>query len=142
LGLAHASDIQRHNAILALKALAADRPEEVPAVPTAIVPPGQEGGFVRIEEAAAAAIPRWALGERGALEIPLHGAATAPDLLGNGIQRPALPMIAPALLVDGQPLRPPRSGAGHLPAWRVVGAQAARRRSGRRGRWGHARGVV
>src|SRR5262249_61268662 len=73
LRLAHASDIQRDNPILAPKPLVADRPEEMPAIPTAVVPPGQEGRFVGIEEAAATVMPRLPLRERRALQIPLYG---------------------------------------------------------------------
>jgi hypothetical protein len=62
LGLAHASDIQGHNPILAPKTMAADRPEEMRAMATAIVPPCQESRFVRIEETAVTAMPRLALG--------------------------------------------------------------------------------
>jgi hypothetical protein len=40
------------------------------AIPTPAVPPGQEDGFVRIEEASVAAMPRLALGKRRALERP------------------------------------------------------------------------
>src|SRR5919109_5294746 len=66
LRLAHASDVQRDNPILALKTLVADRPEEMPTVPTAVVPASQEGRFVRIEQAAAAAMSRLALRKRRA----------------------------------------------------------------------------
>jgi hypothetical protein len=70
LGLAHASDIESHTAILTLKALAADGSEERRAIATAAMPSGQEGGFVRIEEPAVAAMPRLALGKWRALKSP------------------------------------------------------------------------
>jgi hypothetical protein len=101
LGLAHASDIQGHNAILASKAVAADGPEEMRTIPTPAIPTSQGGGFVRIEEAAVAAMQRLALGKRRVLEIALHGAPTEPDPMRNGIEGPALPMVHPDLLVAG-----------------------------------------
>jgi hypothetical protein len=123
LGLAHASDIQGHNPILTPKTLAADGSEEMRAIPTPAVPPGQEGGFVRIEQAAVAAIPRLVLGERWALEVALHGAPTEPDLVRNRIQGPALPMGRPDLLVLGHPLGPPRGGEGRDPCGRLRGGE-------------------
>ena len=86
------------------------------AIPTPAVPPGQEGGFVRIEEAAVAAMPRLALGKRRALEVALHGAPTEPDLLRDGIQRPALLMVGPDLLVVGPPAGPAAGGASRAAA--------------------------
>jgi hypothetical protein len=115
LGLAHASDIKSHNPLLAPKPLAADRPEQTPAIATAVVPPGQEGRFVWVEETAATAMSRLALGERRALEVAPHGAATEPDLVRDRVQRPALPMVAPDLLVGGHPLGPPGGGDGQRP---------------------------
>ncbi len=86
MGVAHASDIERHNPILALKTLAANRPEEVPAIPTPTIPPSQEGRVVRVEEAAVTTMPRLALGERRALEVPPHGTPTEPDLVRDRVQ--------------------------------------------------------
>ena len=125
MGLAHASDIESHNAILTLKALAADRPEEMRAIPTAAIPSGQEGSFVRIEEAAATAMSWLALGERRALEVALHGAPTEAHLLRDRVQRPPLLMIPPDLVILGPPLGPPLAGQ----AYRCGG----RLRRGRRG---------
>ena len=110
MGLAHASAIQGHNPILAAKALAADRAEETRAIPTAVVPPGQESSFVRIEETVVAAMPRWALRKRRALEVALHGASTEAHLLRDGVQRPSLLMICPDLVIVGPPLGPPLAG--------------------------------
>ena len=110
LRLTHAPDIQRHNAILALKALATDGPEEMGAIPAPAVPPGQEGRFVRIEEAAVAGIHRLALGKRGALQIALHGAPTEADLRRNGVQGPPLLMMRPDLVILGPPSGPPLAG--------------------------------
>jgi hypothetical protein len=107
LRLAHASDIQGHNTVLAPKTLATDGPEEMRAIPTPIVPPGQEGRFVRIEEAAVAAMPRLALGKCRALKIPLDGAPTEPHLLGDGVQSPPLLVISPDLVILGPPLGTP-----------------------------------
>src|SRR5262249_50770883 len=104
LGLAHASDIERHNPILTLKALATDGPEEMGAIATPAVPPGEEGGFVGIQNTAVAAMPRLALRKRRALEVPLHGAPTEPDLVRDGVQRPALPMGGPDLVIVGPPV--------------------------------------
>ena len=98
----------------------------MPAIPTSAIPPSQEGGFVRIEDAAVAAMPRLALGERRALEVALHGAPTEPDLVRNGVQRPPLPMGGPDLLVGRHPLGPPRGGEAPLPVWTAVEARAAR----------------
>jgi hypothetical protein len=70
LGLAHASDIQGHNPILAPKALATDHTEEMRAIATPTIPPGQEGHFVGIKEATVAAMSRLALRKRRALEGP------------------------------------------------------------------------
>jgi hypothetical protein len=139
LGLAHAPDIQGYDAILAPKALAADRPEEMRAIPTPAIPPGQEGRFVRIEETAVAAMPRLALGKRRAPEIPLHGAPTEPDLSGNRIQGPALPMVRPDLLVASDPLYPPRGGAGHCPCGWLLGRE---QHGGATGGRGWAGGIV
>ena len=61
LGLA--ADRPRHNPVLASNPLAADRPEAVLAMPTAVVPAGQEGRCVGIQEPEVAAMPRWALGD-------------------------------------------------------------------------------
>ncbi len=139
MGLAHASDIQSHNTILALKTLAADRPEEMPAIATAVVPPGQEGRFVRIEETAAAAMSRLALGECRILEVALHGAATEPDLVRNGIEGPALPMLRPDLLVAGHPLRPPRGGERRRPCGRLLRRE---RHGGEAGAGGRVGGIM
>jgi hypothetical protein len=106
LRLAHASDIESHHAIhaiLAPKALAADHPEEMCTIPTPVIPPSQESGFVRIETTAVAAMVRLALGKRRALEVPLHGAPTDADPVGNRIEGPSLLMLCPHLLV----VRPP-----------------------------------
>jgi hypothetical protein len=92
-------------------------------MPTPVVPAGQEGGFVRVQEAAAAAMARLALGERGALQIPRHGAPTEPHLLGHGLQGPALPMGGPDLLVDRHPLRPPRGTKGCCPGGGLWGRE-------------------
>jgi hypothetical protein len=119
LRLAPASDIQGHEAILAPTALAADGPEEGPAVATAVVPPGQEGRFVGLEEAAVAAMPWLALGKCRALKIPLHGAPAEPDLVRNRVQGPALPMLRPALLILGHPRGPPCGGEGRGPCGRL-----------------------
>jgi hypothetical protein len=110
LRLAHASDVQRDNAILALKALAADRPEEMPAIPTPAIPASQEHGFVRIGNAAVAAMPRLALRKRRALEIALHGAPTEAHLLRDGVQRSPLLMIRPDLVIMGPPSGTPLAG--------------------------------
>jgi hypothetical protein len=110
LGLVHTPDIQGHNAVLALKPLAADRPEEMGAIPTPAVPPGQESRFVRIEEAAVAGMHRLALGTRRALEVPLHRAPTEADLRGDGIEGPSLLMGSPDLLVVRSALGAPLAG--------------------------------
>jgi hypothetical protein len=52
---------------------------------------------------------RLALRECWTLEIPVYGAPTEAHLLCDGIQRPALPMGGPDLLVGGHPLRPSRA---------------------------------
>ncbi len=96
------------------------------AIPTPTIPPGQESGFVRIEETAVAAMPRLALGKRRALEVALHGAPTEPDLIGNRIQGPALSMVHPDLLVVGHPLGPPRGGEGRRPSGGPRGHRRAR----------------
>ena len=139
MGLAHASDIESHNPILALKPLVADRPEEMPAIPTPTIPPSQEGGFVRVEEAAVTTMPRWALGERRALEVPPHGTPTAPDLVRDRVQRPALPMVAPDLLVGGHPLGPPGGGEGYCPCGWLRGRE---RHGGKGGDGGGVCGIV
>ena len=90
MGLAHASDVQGHNAILASKALTTNCTKEMRAIPTPAVPTGQEDSFIRIEKTAVAAMPRLALGKRRALEIALHGAPTDAHLLRDGIQGPPL----------------------------------------------------
>jgi hypothetical protein len=69
---------------LAPKALTTNGTEEMRAIPTPEVPPGQEDGFTRIEETAVAAMPRLALGKCRVLEIALHGAPTEPDLVRHG----------------------------------------------------------
>jgi hypothetical protein len=108
--LPHTSDIQGHNPVLTPKALAADHAEEMRAMATPAIPPSQEGGFVGSKEAAVAAMPRLALGKHGALEIPLDGAPTEPHLRRNGVQRPALPMRRPGLVIVGPPSGPPLAG--------------------------------
>jgi len=137
--LAHGSDIQGHNPILASKTLATDGPEEMPAIATAVVPPGQQGRFVGIEEAAAAAMSRLALRECRTLEISLHGAATEPDLVRDRLQRPALSMGGPDLQVTGHPLRPPRRGKGYRSCrWLLRG----KRHGGEAGSDGRESGIV
>jgi hypothetical protein len=110
LGLAHASDIEGHDAILTLKTLATDRPEEMRAVPTPVIPTSQEHGFIRIEETAVTAMPRLALGKCRGLEIALHGAPTETHLLRDGVQRPTLLMRPPDLVIVGPPLGTPLAG--------------------------------
>jgi hypothetical protein len=110
LRLAHASDLQGHHTILAPKALATDGPEEMRAITTPAVPPGQEGGFVRIKEAAVAAMPRRALGKRRALEVALHGVPTEANLRRHGVQRPTLRMLRPDLVIMGPPSGAPLAG--------------------------------
>jgi hypothetical protein len=75
------------------------------ATPT--IPAGQEGGLIRVQEAAVTALPRWARGKRRALEVARHGAPTEPDLIGNSIEGPALLMRRPPLVIEGPPSRPP-----------------------------------
>jgi hypothetical protein len=70
LGLAHAPDLQGHHAILATKALAADRAEAGRPMPTAAVPTCQAQGFRGIKTAVIAVRPRLALGKGRALEGP------------------------------------------------------------------------
>lgn len=146
MGLTHAPHIQGHNPILALKPWATNGPEEMPAVATSTIPPSQEGGFVRVEEAAVTGMPRVALGECRALEVSPHGTPTEPDLMCHRVQRPPLPMVGPDLLVGHHPLRPPRGGEGRRPWGRLRGrerhsgdAEASGSRGGivqRRGRGG------
>jgi hypothetical protein len=112
LGLAPTADRPRHTPVLALTTLVADHPEEVPAMATPAVPAGQEGGCVRSEEAAATAMARGALGDRGALQRALPGAPTEPHRRGHGIPGPALPLGHPTRLVGGHPRRGPRGGEG------------------------------
>src|SRR2546426_7700499 len=108
------------------------------AVPTPAVPTGQEDGFVRIEDTAVAAMSRLALGKRRALEIPLHGAPTEPDLVRHRIQGPALPMVRPYLRVAGHPLSPPGGGEGHSPCGRLLGRE---RHGGEAGDGGRVYGI-
>jgi hypothetical protein len=98
---------------VAVKALSADCTEELRTIPTPAVPTGQEDGFVRIEDAPVAVMPRLALEKCRGLEIPLNNAPTEPDLVRHRIQGPALPMIRPNRLVAGHPLVPPKGGKGH-----------------------------
>ena len=107
MGLAHTSDIERHNPVLAPKPLAANRPEEMRAIATPTLPSSEEGGFIGIEEAAVAAMSRLALRKCGALEVALHGAPTQAHLLRDGVQRPPLLMIRPDLVIMRPPLGPP-----------------------------------
>jgi hypothetical protein len=95
----------------------------VPAIATAIVPPGQEGRFVRLEEAAATTMPRLTLRKRRALEVPPHGTPTEPDLVRDRIQRPLLPMDGPDLLAGRHPLDPTRGGEGHGPGGGLWGRE-------------------
>jgi hypothetical protein len=110
LRLAHAPDIQGHHARLAPNALATDGPEARRAIPTATIPPGQEGRLVRIEEAAVAAMPGLALGKRRALQIPRHGAPTEAHRRRDGVQRPPLLMRRPDLVLLGPPSGAPLAG--------------------------------
>lgn len=110
LRLAHVSDIERHNAILAPKALAADHPDAMGTIPTPVIPPGQESGFVRIEKTVVAAMSGLAIGERRALAGPLPSAPTDDDPVGNRLGSPALLMIGPHLLVVRPPPGPPLAG--------------------------------
>jgi hypothetical protein len=127
LGLAPAPDIDGHHAILAPKAVAADRAEEMRPMPTPAVPTRQEDGFVGIEEAPVAVMPRLALGKCGGLEIPLDRAPTEFKVVRPRVQGPALPMRRPDLLVAGHPLGTPTGGEGRRPCGR-------RRRRERHGR--------
>jgi hypothetical protein len=102
--------IEGDDAIPALKALAFDRAKEVRAVPTPVVPGGQESGFIGIKAAPIAIRSRLPLGKRGALEVPLHRAPTDTDALGDRIEGPALLMIGPHLLVVGPPPGAPLAG--------------------------------
>jgi hypothetical protein len=104
-------------------------------MPTPTIPPSQAGGVVRVEEAAVTTMPRLALGEHRALEVPPPGTPTAPDLGRDRVQRPALPMVAPDLLVGGHPLRPPRGGEGYCPCGGLWGRErhGGKKVSGREG---------
>jgi hypothetical protein len=104
------------------------------ATPT--IPPGQEGGLVRIEEAAATAMARLARGEHRALEVPPHGTPAEPDLVRDRVQRPALPMVAPDLLVGGHPLGSPRGGERQCPGGRLRGRERHGAEAGPEGRGG------
>ena len=132
MGLAHAPDRQSDDALLTPKALAADGPEAMPAMATAVVPPGQEGGFVGIAEAMAAAMPWLAFRKCRALEVALHGAPTEAHLLRDGVQRPPLLMIRPDLGRRG----PTAGSAAGGPGWprrstTVAGRAAPRLARGR-----------
>ena len=110
MGLAPASAIEGHHPILALKALATDHAEEMRAIATPTIPPGQEGGVVRSEHAVVAAMPRLALRKRRALEVARHGGPTEAHLRCDGVQRLPLPMIRPDLVRVGPPLGTPLTG--------------------------------
>lgn len=139
MGLAHPADIERDHPILALKPLAPNRPEEMPAMPTPTIPARQEGGFVRIKKAAVAAMARLALRERRAREVAPHGAPTEAHLLSDGVQRPAPLMEAPDLLVGGDPLGPPGGGERQCPCGGLRGRE---RYGGMAGVGGQVGGVV
>jgi hypothetical protein len=139
LCLTQAPDIQGHHPIVAPKALATDGPEEMRAIPTAAVPPGQEGRLVRVEEAVVAARARWALGERRALEVPPHGTPTEACGLRDGVQRPPLRMIGPDLMIMGPPSGPSLAGQACRRGGRLGRGEWHRGEAGAGGRVG---GVV
>jgi hypothetical protein len=120
LRLAHTPDMEGHHATLAMKALSADRTEEMRPIPTPAVPTGQEDSLLRIEDAPVAVMPRLALGKCRGLEISLDNTQSEPDLVRHRIQGPALPMIRPNLLVAGHPLGPSKGGKGHRPGRRPL----------------------
>jgi hypothetical protein len=78
-------------------------------------------------------MPRLALGERRALEIPLDVSSTGPDMVCNRVHGPALSMIRPDLLVAGHELRPSRGGEAHRSGGRRLGRERHGRDSQGRG---------
>jgi hypothetical protein len=55
-------------------------------MPTAVVPPGQEGGVGRLEAAAGAAMPRRARGDRRAVAVARPGAPAEAHLRRDGVR--------------------------------------------------------
>jgi hypothetical protein len=75
------------------------------------IPAFEEGGFVGMQPAATAVTPPLAPQKGGGLEIPLHGARTAPHVLGNREDTPPLAVQGPDLLIHTLPARLPLGGA-------------------------------
>jgi hypothetical protein len=94
------------------------------------MPPSQAGGFVRIEQTAGAALARLALGKRRALGVPLHGAPTAADPVGNRREGPALLMIGPYRLGVRPPPGAPLAGQSYRRGGRLGRGERGRGRLG------------
>ena len=75
------------------------------------IPALEERGFVGIQQAAAAVSPPLAPHKGGGLELPLHGARTDPDVLGNRADGPSLAVQGPDLLIHTLPARLALGGA-------------------------------
>jgi hypothetical protein len=97
--LAQPPDGQRDNAIPALKALVLHHTKQMRAIPTPLMPTGQEEGFIGIQDTPSTIMPGRPFRKRRVVEIPLYRAATAAYLLRDGIEGPSLPMIPPDLMI-------------------------------------------
>jgi hypothetical protein len=93
----------------------------VRAVPSPVVPAGQENGFIRTKDAPITITPWLPFGKRRALEIPLHGTSAAANLMRDGVQGPTPLMLRPYLLVMDPPLRTPILGQSCSRGGRLMG---------------------
>jgi hypothetical protein len=107
------------------------------AVPTPLVPAGQEKGFIGIKDTPITIMPWLPFGKRGTLEVPLHRAPTDADPVCDRIEGPSLLMTGPHLLVVGPPPGAPLAGQSCRRCGRWLGGN----QDGRL-RWGDRNTVV